>query len=84
MKKFTVSFDVTTETSVEPKWILESIGDQLETAEWINEYVCKPISEFTFNVSFNIGSNYSSIDWIIDTVDKQLNENETITNVSIK
>ena len=84
MKKFTVSFDVTTETSVEPKWILESIGDQLETAEWINEYVCKPISEFTFNVSFNIGSNYSSIDWIIDTVDKQLNENETVTNVSIK
>ena len=84
MKKFTVSFDVTLENSNEPKWILESIGDQLETAEWINEYVCKPISEFTFNVSFNIGSNYSSIDWIIDTVDKQLNENETVTNVSIK
>ena len=84
MKKFTLSFDVTTETSVEPKWILESIGDQLETAEWINEYVCKPIGEFTFNVSFNIGSNHSSLDWIIGTVVEQLQENETVTNVSIK
>lgn len=90
MSVFNVSFDVVTVNSVEPKWIFESIGDQLEEdGEWLKDYDCVFVGEnnngFMFNISFVIGTNYySEPDWIFETVWDQLEENEIIMNNRIE
>lgn len=82
MSTFKVKLAIVTNKDSQPKWVYDSITEQLEENEQGLGVEYNLIDNTTFEVNFIIKTNYEhQPKWVYDTVSDQLEDDEFIISI---